>query len=109
MIDVFDFAQLHSELGTIRTDSAAVQKETTNVVAPHKHPKLPETTLDWTDWIIPNYEEHVGGGGSCEAWMGKWVQVPEFTGEIPRVVVKVIRESSSLSHEASEKLYKVSI
>ena len=64
--DGFDFAQLHSELAFIKRSSAVNKGDTSGSNLPTTHRKLPERTLDWTDLITPDYDDHMGGGGSGE-------------------------------------------
>ena len=68
--------------------------------------KLPIETLDWTPWVTPDRNQYIAGGGFGDAYMGKWNNVPESFGEMPQIVVKVMRVDP-LPEEPNLKRYKV--
>ena len=70
--------------------------------------KLPLETLDWTPWVTPDRNQFIAGGGFGDAFVGKWNNVPESLGEMPQVVVKVMRVDP-LPEEPNEKRYRVYI
>ena len=68
--------------------------------------RLPIETLDWTPWVTPDRNQFIAGGGFGDAYVGRWNNVPESLGEMPQVVVKVMRVDP-LPEEPNLKRYKV--
>jgi len=90
MSESFDFFQLHEELFWIELNAGLESKgESQKPIS--RDVELPIETLDWTPWIRPDREKVIGGGGFGDAFLGKWKNVHQSLGEMPRVVVKVMK------------------
>ena len=78
----------------------------TEIVRRDPNQELPLDLLDWTRWIVPEYETCVGGGGFGDAWLGEWTGAAKSHKHIPKVVTKVMRVDK-VSHKKAAKRYKV--
>jgi hypothetical protein len=69
--------------------------------------KLPPDTIDWTDWISPDYRHRIGNGGYGDVFKGLWDAELASRGPVPEVVVKIFR-MPRLPTEKAAKRYIVS-
>ena len=98
----FDFIALRKKLSLLE-DDAHTQNPGHGDLNVYK---LPSQTLDWTPWVYPNRRKFVGGGGFGDAFEGEWENVPSYLGQMPRIVVKVMK-LGPLPQEANNKRFKV--
>ena len=105
--DSVDFNKLRKELLALELEVESAESGVGQMTAPPDL-KLPSETLDWTPWITPNRKKLIGGGGFGHAFIGEWKGVPPSLGQMPQVVVKVMKVDLLPSAE-SRKRYVVSL
>ena|ERR1700761_2462539 len=101
----FNFFQLRQQLLLLELGQGPAADREQHKILPLAL-SLPIETLDWTHYVTPDRNQFIAGGGFGDAYMGKWNNVPESLGEMPHVVVKVMRVDP-LPEEPNLKRYKV--
>ena len=102
ILDNFDFYKLRRELYWLELHNT----NDTEIASQDPSLKLPDDILDWTQWIKPKYETHVGRGGYGDAFLGEWKGLAKSNKEIPQVIIKVMRVNKVTQRNAM-KWYKV--